>query len=209
MSAKDVVGLIYVDVGDTNVDCGFETLIRAGIKHVIVVDAHRLAKDYATQKYIAAKRITARYVRNRSDVNAMLATGAFAATTDVLEVPPLFYCRAEDLVEVMRGNRPDWARTAALAPRYYTPMDHLAWATLTLLTHMMWSFFSLLSRGRSYRGTFAVLRAITREGGKARMAEDRESTWRKEEMATFYALPDTRPITHILYTLRRETISWR
>jgi len=211
MSGKDgsVVGLISVDIGDTNLSAAFRTLIALRIQRCIIVDPYRAAKDYANQSVLSSKRIDAKFARSRSDVNVILSSPNYASIIDVMEVPPLFICQAPDLVEVMRGQRPAHARTAAIAPRYVTPGNHVGFATLTLLTHLMWSFFSLLSRGRTYRDSYAVLHAVTREGGRARMGEDRESTWRKDETAFYYALPDVDPIIHVLYMLRRESIGWR
>lgn len=152
MSSKEgkTVGLVVVDIGDTSVQCALLTCKSAGLSQVIIVDPHRMPEVYASSKQ-KFQHLWA--VRTMGEAQRQLAKQECKNAEEVLDVPPMFLCRAASLVETLRDERPEWARQCAAAPCYSTPLHHTGWATMTLMTHLVWMLFSWFNWGRTYRGT--------------------------------------------------------
>jgi hypothetical protein len=210
MSSKAVVGLIRAEVGDTSIGSALATCSASGLAQAIVVDAHRGEKDYAEEPVIKERRLQVFYESSLDEAQRRLAEPACAGANYVLEVPPTFRCTAPSLAQGAVRALPAWAQQMGLAPSYYTPSTSIVWPCLALLTHLAWSFFSLLNRGRAYRGSYAVLRAVARQRGAATIAmEGGAAPWKRQETAMVLPLPDTTPMNEFLYWMTRESFGLR
>ena len=211
MSSKQVVGLIQVDIGDTSIGGALFTCANAGLSQVIVVDANRGEADYRGERLVKEGKLQVFYEASMDEAQRRLAEPACASAAYVFEVPPTFRCDAPGLVTGALRALPDWAQQTAYAPCYYTPTASVGWPSLALLTHLVWSLFSVLSRNYVYRGSYAVLRAVSRQRGMATIATAwrTQSKWRKHEGAIVLPLPGVSPIYEFLYWMNRESFGWR
>jgi hypothetical protein len=206
-----VVGLIQVDIGDTNIDGALNTFARSGVTHVIIVDANRGEPEYKQAKAIRESKLKFFYENSMEEAERRLAQPVCAGASYVFDVPPAFWCNSPGLVTRAQSSLPKWAQQAAYAPSYLTVSHTVVWPSFALLTHLFWSLFSLLNRSYVYRASFAVLRTIERQRGTATIAYSYagHSKWRKHETAVVIPLPGLSPVYEVLYWLRRESLGWR
>jgi hypothetical protein len=171
---------------EVNVSAALSTFVHSGIAKVIIVDENRTEQDYQNEPLVAKHSVQIYCERDIDGAENRLAQESCYHANYVLELPATFYHPSQGIVEFLaRGLTPNGWRQAAAAPRYKTPDEYVGVGSLFLLTHLIWIFFGILGRWRTYRGTYAVLRTVTREIGTASITYDRPGPWRNLEGATF------------------------
>ena len=184
--SKRTVGLIRMGKCEVNASAALRTFVDSGITKVIIVDENRTEQDYENEPLVAKKLVQVYCERDIEAAETRLAQESCYHANYVLELPATFYHPSRGIVELLAsGLTPMGYRQAAAAPRYQTPEDYVGVGSLFLLTHLIWTFFGLFGRWRTYRGTYAVLRTVTREIGTASITYDRPAPWRTLEGATF------------------------
>jgi len=209
--AGTIVGLIRVEVGDTSIGSALATCAATGLSQVIVVDGQRGEGDYAEEPLLKTGKLQAFFEPSIDEAQRRLGEPSCAAAAYVFEVPPTFRCTTPGLAQSAVRALPSWAKQIALAPSYYMPTSSVLWPGLSLLTHLAWSFFSLLNRGYVYRGSYAILRTVSRERGLATIAADGKGAacWKRQEAALILPLPNTTPMNEFLYWMTRESFGLR
>jgi hypothetical protein len=209
--AKRTVGLIRVTKCDRNITRGLRTLYESGVTKVIVVDESRSDGDYAKEPSVADGHVQIYCERDIDGAERRLAMESCFFATYVLEVPPTFFHPSRGLLEVMAGTMAaTQSRQAAVAPRYVVPPDYVSIGSLFLLTHLIWSFFGLVNRWRTYRGTYAVLRTVIREIGTASIVYDRPGPWRGMEGAWFCPVAQVSAVNNWAHVMTLERFGfWR
>lgn len=205
-----VVGLVRVGKCERNITRALRTCVGSGIDKVIVVDEVRTEKDYANEALVKSKHVQIFCEKDMYQAQRRLSEASCAQAAYVLDVPPTFLHEARGLLDIMmQGEDFPWYRQVAVAPRYQTPDDYAGIGFLFLLTHLLWTFFGLANRWKSYRGTYAILRSVMRERGTATIAEDKPGPWRKMDGALFGPVVDVSPIHNFMYMMTREETGWR
>jgi hypothetical protein len=208
---RNIVGLIQVSKCEDNITKALRTFYDSKITTVIVVDAEQTAAVYANEPLVANKAVRIFCERSIEGAERRLGEDACAHATHVLELPATFFHPARGLVDVLAGcSDARTHRQVAVAPRYYMPDEYVVVGSFYLLTHLMWTFFSLLSRWKSYRGSYAVLRRVTREVGTATICYDQPAAWRKMDVAHFCPIGSVSPFYNFYYMMTRESTGfWR
>lgn len=185
-TGADVVGLIRVGKCETNISRALQTCHSSGITTAIVVDGVRNADSYAKEPLVASKHVKVFVENDITQAERRLSEASCLHAVYVLDLPPTFLHMGRGLVEIMLQSKEAVScRQLAVAPRFQTPEDQAGVGFLFLLTHLVWAFFTLVNRWTSYRGTYAILRRVTREVGTATITYDQPGMWRKMDGAFF------------------------
>jgi hypothetical protein len=209
--AKATVGLVQMGKCEKNVTMALRTFYESGITTVIIVDENRSDPDYANEPMVANHYVQIFCERNINQAERRLSEASCQHARYILELPPTFYHHSRGLVEILAGGGDvRFYRQLAIAPRYHVTDDYVGVGYLFLLTHLVWAFFSLINRWKTYRGTYAVLRRVTREIDSATIAYDMPGPWRKMEGAQFCPVGGVSALNNFLYMMTRErTGFWR
>ena len=190
-TGASVVGLVRSGPCDTSISRALQTCVASGITKVIVVDDMRAQADYDREPLVSKGMVQVLCEKDMFQAERRLSENSCSHASYVIDLPPTFLHAGRGLIETMTQHpSASLYRQLAVAPRYQTPDDYGGVGFLFLMTHLMWTFFSLVTFWRSYRGTYAVLRAVLRERGVAVIAKDTPAPWRKMDAALFGPVPE-------------------
>jgi|WetSurMetagenome_2_1015567.scaffolds.fasta_scaffold00597_11 hypothetical protein len=177
-------------------------------RKVIVVDEARSDADYKNEPLVQSGHVQVFCEKDMYQAERRLAEGACYAANYVLDVPPTFLHMGRGLVEILlQGPDAKQCRQLAVAPRYQIADDYGGVGFLFLITHLVWTFWSLINRWRSYRGTYVVIKRITREVNTATITDDKPAAWRKMDGAWFGAVSKVRMVSPSFFDVSINTVA--